>query len=379
VKKTIAFFTDGVPFEGNALSTGSLGGAETAFIQITRAMARQGHEVYAVNNCQKPAIHDGVKYLPFRQSLPTLAKLALDVMVVSRFFGIFSLPIRSRLKVLWNHDTLDNPQALRVIHDEIDISLVLSQFHRHNYLTRLPQLEERTLVTRNGLDFDLLDKASKGVKKVPGKLIYASRPERGLKPLLEEIWPRLSKNRPDLRLYLCGYKMAEALSDKSLAALYDYLSLLVSKDPKIVNLGALPKAEYYRHLAESEMMVYPSTFPEVSCLAVLEAQALGTAVMTSDSFALSESVVISDFKIPGRPASKEYLERYVERALHLLDDPHSRRKLTELARAKIRARYSWDQVATEWLRIFSLTLRAKENRPNFLEVMHDKPPDRLPI
>ncbi|MDR2386455.1 MAG: glycosyltransferase family 4 protein [Deltaproteobacteria bacterium] len=379
MKKVIAFFTDGVPFEGNALSTGSLGGAETAFIQITRAMARQGHEVFAINNCQKPANHDGVKYLPFRQSLPTLAKLSFDVMVVSRFFGIFSLPIRSRLKVLWNHDTLDNPQALRVIHDEIDISLVLSQFHRHNYLTRLPQLEERTIVTRNGLDFNLLDRAAQGLKKVPGKLIYASRPERGLKPLLEEIWPRLSRNRPDLRLYLCGYKMAQALSDPSLSSLYDHLGLLISRDPKIIDLGALPKTEYYRHLAESEMMVYPSTFPEVSCLAVLEAQALGTAVMTSDAFALSESVVISDFKIPGRPASKEYLERYVERVLYFLDDHLARQKLTDLAKTKIRARYSWDQVASEWLRIFSLTLRAKENRPNFLEVRTEKPPDVLPI
>jgi glycosyltransferase involved in cell wall biosynthesis len=379
VRKVIGFFTDGVPFEGDALATGSIGGSETAFIQMTQAIARQGHEVVAINNCQKQAVHDKVSYHPFRQSLNLLANKSFDVMVVSRFFGFFSLPIKSRLKVLWNHDTLDNPQALRTIHDEIDISFVLSEFHRHNYLTRLPQLEERTMVTRNGIDFALLDRSARGARKVPGKLIYASRPERGLKPLLEEIWPRLSRNRPDLRLHVCGYRMADGLGDKSLNSLYDYLSLLVSKDPRIINLGPLPKNQYYRHLAESELMVYPSVFPEVSCLAVLEAQALGTAVMTSDSFALSESVVIPDFKIPGRPGSKEYLERYVERALWLLDDHAQRENLSTLARTKIRSRYSWDMVASEWLRVFDLALRAKESRPYFLEISGNGSPVRLPV
>jgi glycosyltransferase involved in cell wall biosynthesis len=379
VKKVIGFFTDGVPFEGNALETGSLGGAETAFIQMAKAMTRQGHQVLAINNSNNPGTYDGVSYHPFRKSLNLLAHTTFDIMVVSRFFGFFSLPIKSRLKVLWNHDTLDNPQALRAIHDEIDICLVLSEFHRHNFLTRLPQLEERTVVTRNGLDFDLLDRASRGTAKIPGKLIYASRPERGLKVLLESVWPRLSMNRPDLRLHLCGYKMADALSDRSLASLYDYLGLLVSKDPKIVDLGPLPKDEYYRHLAEAEMMVYPSTFPEVSCLAVLEAQALGTAVVTSDYFALSESVLVPDFKIPGRPGAKDYLERYVERALTLLSDSDLRKSLSSLAQTKVRARYAWDKVAEEWSRVFDLALRAKESRPYFLEVPGNKPLDRLPV
>ncbi|MDR3134827.1 MAG: glycosyltransferase family 4 protein [Deltaproteobacteria bacterium] len=374
----IGFFTDGVPFEGDSLETGALGGAETAFIQMTRAMARLGHEVMAINNCQEPAVHDNVSYHPFRKSLPLLAHKSFDVMVVSRFFGFFSLPIKSRLKALWNHDTLDNPQALRAVHDEIDICYVLSEFHRHNYLTRLPQLEERTVVTRNGLDLNLLDRASQGARKVPGKVIYASRPERGLKPLLEDIWPRLSASRPELRLHLCGYNVSEGMMDKSLLGLYDYLSLLAKKDTKIIPLGSLPKAEYYRHLAESELMAYPSTFPEVSCLAVLEAQALGTAVLTSDSYALSESVAVSDFKVSGRPASKDYLDMYVDRALALLGNRDLRERLASQARAKVRSRHNWDLVASEWARIFELALRAKESRPYLLEVATSPKTQRLP-
>ncbi|MDR0355702.1 MAG: glycosyltransferase family 4 protein [Deltaproteobacteria bacterium] len=378
MKRTIGFFTDGPAFEGDSLEKGSLGGAETAFIQMTRAIARQGHEVLAINNCAEAGSHQGVKYHPFRQSLQLLAKQSFDVMVVSRFFGFFSLPIKSDLKVLWNHDTLDNPQGLRAIHDEIDLCLVLSEFHRDNYLTRLPQLDERTIVTRNGLDFALLDQASAGVKKKPGKLIYASRPERGLKILLEQIWPRLSRGRPDLRLHICGYQLAPELMDHSLAGLYDYLSLLISRDDKITDLGPLNKLDYYRHLAEAEMMAYPCVFPEVSCLAVLEAQAVGTAVLASDSFALSESVVMSEFKVPGRPLSMAYQNAYVDKALKLLSDEKYREDLAMTAKTKIRSRYGWDVIAGEWLRIFELALRSKESRPFFLEVDSRKQ-ERYPI
>jgi glycosyltransferase involved in cell wall biosynthesis len=368
VKRVIGFFTDGPPFAGDALEHGAVGGAETAFIQVSRAVARLGHEVLAVNNCPEAARHHGVDYHPFRKSLQLLARKAFDVIVVSRFFGFFSLPLKSGLNVLWNHDTLDNPRGLRAVQDEIDLCLVLSQFHRDNYLTRLPQLDDRMIVTRNGLDLDLLEQASRGVRKKRGKLIYASRPERGLKLLLEEIWPRLSQTRDDLRLYVCGYKVPDNLMDKSLCSLYDYLTLLISKDPRIINLGSLAKKDYYRHLAEAEMMVYPCVFPEVSCLAVLEAQAAGTAVLTTDGFALSESAVQPEFKVPGKPLSRDYQRQFVDRALDMLERAEWRDELARMARSAVRARYSWDLVASEWMRVFDLALRAKETRPVFVEV-----------
>jgi glycosyltransferase involved in cell wall biosynthesis len=369
----LAFFTDGAPFEGDALERTALGGSETAFIQMSRALVRQGCRVLAFNNCREPAEHGGVEFRPVRKSLPLLARERFDVMVVSRFFGLFNLPIKSGLKALWNHDTLDNAQALRAIHDEIDLCLVLSRFHLNNFLTRLPQLEDRTVITKNGLDLELLDRAAAGTVKRPGKLIYASRPERGLKLLLEEIWPRLAKARGDLRLHLCGYQNDSAQAEPGLRALYDYLDLSAARDERIVRLGCLPKTEYYRHLAEAEMMVYPSIFPEVSCLAVLEAQALGTAVTSTDAWALSESVTLPEFRVSGRPGSPEYVDRYVERTVRLLNDPAGLAVLAGRAKEIVRRDWTWDKVATDWLRLFKLGLRAKQSRSCLVETAWPKP------
>ena len=373
---TIGMFTDGPRFGGDALEKGALGGAETCFIQMAEALAALGHEVLALNNCLAPMDRAGVSWRPLRGSLPLLANQSFDVMVVSRFFGFFSLPIKSRLKVLWNHDTLDDARALRAIHDEIDLFLVLSEFHRDNYLTRLPQLDDRTVVTRNGLDFDLLDQGAAGAEKIPGKLIYASRPERGLRVLLESIWPRLRRARPDLRLHVCGYVVEDSLLDPAVKDLHKHLAALIDRDNSIVNLGALSKMDYYRHLAQSEIMVYPSTFPEVSCLAVLEAQALGTAVMATDAFALSESVAVPEFKIPGRAQTEHYQDRFVDRALRLLADPAWAASLAQKAKERVRSKHSWRKIASEWLRIFDLAIKSKERRPSLVEVK-SKGPDAL--
>lgn len=362
----IGFYTAGVPFEGDALERGGgLGGSETAFIQVARALARRGHQVIAFNTCERPGEYEGVTYHSFSDSLPILASEHFDVFVVSRYSAFFNLPFSAGLKVLWNHDTLDNPKELRQVHDEIDLFLVLSNFHKDNYLLRLPQIDDRLVLTRNGLDFDLLDQASSG-RRDPNKLIYASRPERGLKTLLESIWPRLYRWNPDLRLYICGYQITLAGLPPQLEELYRQVNYLLESVPGLEILGGLAKPDYYRHLSESVLMLYPSVFPEVSCIAALESQALGVPVLTSDAFALSETVVTPTTLVGGRPGSEQYVNDYVERAISLLSNREEVSRLGERARGEIRGRYGWDKIAEEWDRLFSLNLRAKARSYNYL-------------
>lgn len=362
-KKVIGFYTAGQPFEGDSLERGGgLGGSETAFIQMTRALAKRGHKVMAFNSCEKPGNYDGVEYFTFSKSLPVLAKEHFDVFVVSRYSAFFNLPFSAGLKVLWNHDTLDNPKELRMVHDEIDLFLVLSEFHKDNFLMRLPQLDDRLVITRNGLDFDLMDQAAQQAVPDPNKLIYASRPERGLKTLLEDVWPRLYRWNPDLKLFVCGYQIKLSDMPPELEELYKHINILLESVPGLVILGGLAKSEYYRHLSEAAMMLYPCVFPEVSCIAALEAQALGVPVLTSDSFALSETVVSPQLKVAGRPGAEDYVNGFVERAINLLNNRGEMAEIASFSKEQIRNRYGWDKVAAEWDRLFSLGLKAKNSQ-----------------
>ena len=256
---TIGFYTEGPPFDGGTLEERALGGSETALIQAARALSDKGNRILVFNNCHGPGTWHGVDYFQ-RRDLPRRAATGFDVFIVSRFYGIFQAPMRAGLKVLWNHDTLDQAAGLRVVQDQVDVFFVLSKFHASNYLTRLPGLEPRMAVTRNGVDLDLISRSTEGCAKDENAVIYASRPERGLQNLLQDIWPELRKKRPDLKLYLCGYKGDPASYPPELRDLYGKINELVRTSPNVIALGALTKQDYYRRLASSSLMLYPCVF-----------------------------------------------------------------------------------------------------------------------
>jgi hypothetical protein len=45
---------------------------------------------------------------------------------------------------------------------------------------------------------------NKNIEKVKNRFIYSSRPERGLKRLLE-LWPQISEKLENAELYICSY------------------------------------------------------------------------------------------------------------------------------------------------------------------------------
>ena len=58
----IGFTTSGIPFDGNSIKTGSLGGSETALISVSRELAKRGHTVRVFCRCPNPGVYDGVEY-----------------------------------------------------------------------------------------------------------------------------------------------------------------------------------------------------------------------------------------------------------------------------------------------------------------------------
>jgi len=370
----IGFHADGPSFDGDTLRSRALGGSETALIQAAKALAARGHQVTVFNNCRHPGIFDGVTYLNSAGYVYRLLDQSYDVFVVSRSFGFFRLPIPAALKVLWNHDTLDQPAMLREVADRVDLYFTLSSFHRDHFLTRIPDLDGRIQVTRNGIDLELIDRSMEGAARDPAKVMYVSRPERGLKVLLEDIWPRLLARRPELTLYLCGYEVDAADLAPGLDRLYRELDDLVCASERVVRLGALPKPEYYRHLAEASLLLYPCTFPEISCIAALEAQACGTPVVTSDAFALSETVLTPETRIAGRPGSRAYCNAFVDTARHLIETPERRQALADRARRSVRARHGWETITAEWERLFRLALRSGLSARNQAGTGHQAEP-----
>jgi glycosyltransferase involved in cell wall biosynthesis len=351
----IGFYTEGLPFDGATIYEKGLGGSESALYFLAREFAEKGHRVQVFCHTRRPGSYEGVEYRHLESLRTVAASQIFDVFIVSRFPRVFALPFQSRLKVMWNHDNLVEPQTYRRETYRADLFFTLSAYHEAEYLSQLPELAPFAHRTKNGVDLEMARAAARAADKDLTKVVYASRPERGLEILLRHIWPRLLQARPELQLFLMGYEAPNKPGQEHMAS-------LVANAPRTTVLGSLAKPEFYRHLAEAALLLYPCSFPEISCIVALEAQALGTPIITSRDFALTETVGVSRYLISGRPAFPAYQEAFVDRALLYLGDRDLYRQDTAAGLEWVRERYSWRQIAGEWLELFARYLARQEEQ-----------------
>lgn len=194
-------------------------------------------------------------------------------------------------RLVWLHDTYEagaNTAAEK--EGAVTAYLVLSAQH-----ARLvpPPLRSKTIVTRNGvpaLFFDARQALAPPRRNVHRRFVYASMPSRGLMYVLQA-WPTI---------HAC---LARAGANASLDVYYGFTAhdeQLAAKDARygawMADMqGALDRAsalgvqykgmrghaELARALGAAGFYLYPSDFPETSCIALMQAQAAGAVPITS--------------------------------------------------------------------------------------------------
>jgi glycosyltransferase involved in cell wall biosynthesis len=361
----IAIHTLGLPVTGEDPARLALGGSETAVVSIARALARRGHEVEVFANVARPARVAEVGYRP----APEVSEAAggpPDVFLAARHLGVLDRPdlphaARARLVGLWHHDMpvggllTSHPRALSRAH----FSFFLSRFQRDAFERVVPGLSASAWMTTNGVDFDALEavraeaptaaSTSTPISAGAPRFLYASRPERGLAPLLRRIWPRLRERLPGAELLVSTYHLAGLEPPAAIRRHTEAVHRLAERTPGVHLLGARSRDDLWRRLVGATAILYPAEYPEVSCMVALEAQAAGVPVLTSDAYALSETVASAETRVAGAPGSRPYVDRFVEVAVRLAEDESLRERIAAEGRAHVsRASHSWDALAEAW-------------------------------
>jgi len=349
----IVIYTEGLPFDGAAPFERALGGSESAVVFMARELARRGHHVQVFCPCERPGEYDRVAYRDLTDFAAFVDSGSCDVFICCRHLRGLTAPLRAKLNIVWNHDVLVKPVArqLMSLMYKIDRVFVLSEFHKGTFQHHLGVPEDRYLVTRNGVDLALIDETVEGVERDPNRLLYTSRPERGLDVLLT-MWPELKRRRPELKLAIAHYDNPGA--DAQMADYLDTLKRTAEHLPDVTLLGALSKRDLYREIAASSLVVYPAVFPEVSCISALEAAACGTPMVASRYAALKETVADGEtgLLVPGDPHSEEYQSEFAAAVAGLLADEARLAEMRHAARRRVKARYQWREIAAEWEALF---------------------------
>lgn len=267
MKLNIALVTMGLNFNGGSLEKESLGGSETAFVYVARALAKRGHSVNAFCGCTKPGEYDKVNYYPVEAYEAQAAIINYDIVIVSRWPEFMRMKGDAGLKVLWCHDTLVDSNRFMGGLYTADLVMLLSDFHIENYTEQVSEVKNFSWKTRNGVDLDFIKEVTKGVKRDPNKLIYTSRPERGLHTLLSDIFPRLLEKRPELKLHFANYSLqGMQIPSQVQSQIQASYELAAEMSDSVVNMGHLTKEQLYKEMASASLALYPTSFPEISPL-----------------------------------------------------------------------------------------------------------------
>jgi glycosyltransferase involved in cell wall biosynthesis len=312
-------------------------------IHIARLFAEAGWRVDVYNSPDYyEGVHDGVGYWGPERLRPGES---CDVLVSWRQPAAIDLPVNARMRLLWLHDLNAGPDAGPQMR-RFDRVCGVSQWHA-DYLREQYDLDPATVgFVPNGIDLARFTET----KKVFGRCVYASSPDRGLDRLLS-LWPRI-KGREDAPELHIGYGFENidkriAAGDQGYAAFKANLMRLIEKTPGVVFHGRLGQQDLAQLYSESWAWLYPTSFLEVSCISSMEAMAGGCVPVCSSVGALKETVGKGGYVVPGLPESKAWPDFYVNVARGVLYEMNTH-KAGELAARAQAQQFSWANAFTKW-------------------------------
>lgn len=307
----IVFLCLGMPFNGETIQTKSLGGSETAAYYQCKELAKRGHEVVLFTNTQEEGQWDGVTYInagECNQASPLGGRFEYyarntdhDVLIIQRAAHGFHGQFASKINILQMHDLALYRYAAMVNHGmwNTDVVTTVSAWHKKQLLEVYGLDEKFVRVVRNGVDPSLYgQEPSKGsaeffqgifpnIGSHKFKLLYQSRPERGLENLVADGGIMQQLEDTNAHLFVCTYENTMA----EMQPFYQKLDADIKRRKNVTKLKALTKQDLALLQESCDLLVYPTTFEEVSCISVMEAMHAGLPVLTTPVGALPETLV----------------------------------------------------------------------------------------
>ena len=353
-------------FHAQSVDTLPLGGAHSAACYLARALAKLGHEVFLIGNMSRPGLYDGVTCLSWaKTSSDYLVSMKLDAFICILGVGM-GIQLRDKLGshtrlILWNQHAPDQPDVKGlsdpVERNAYDGMAMVSEWEREEYLRVFGIDRARTAVLRNAIApaFCNLFADRRPVlprKTWPPLLAYTSTPFRGL-DLLLEAFPRIRRHIPGARLQVFSsmkvYQTAPAEEEAQFGRLYRRCR----ETEGVEYVGSIPQRELARALRSVTLLAYPNTFPETSCIAVMEAMASGCRIVTSALGALPETTGGFATLIPFAQSREAYLSQFVDESVKILIE--CRRLAAECENllqrqlAYINSNATWEIRAGQWV------------------------------
>lgn len=273
-------------------------------------------------------------------------------------YSIFNYPVyadNTKRLVYWNQLSYDQ-DIVKFLEDKenidkIDNFVFVSHWQSEQFRKKFRIPGYKTTVIKN---------ASIGVKQrtrnkeAITKICYTSTPWRGLDVLLKS-WEMINTDNCELHIFSSTKIYGDDFASNN-DSLYNDLYEKCKSMENVIYRGTIPNSQLRDELSNFDILAYPSTFEETSCIAVIEALSAGLRVITSNIGALPETT-------EGWSRMYEYLENKDLHAIkfaYILEQEIEKMRTGELEyslniqKQIYKPKWDWDQRIQEWINYLNI-------------------------
>jgi glycosyltransferase involved in cell wall biosynthesis len=327
-----------------------IGGSEEAIIRLSKRLVEKGYEVtvYSMPG-NRAGKYDGVTWKNYWEFD---SRDEFDILIGWRNPWLFENRFKARKTYVWMHDVMPAEEFTAKRLSNITKVMVLSNYHR-NLFKNVP--DDKIFITANGIDVDDF-KGSEKSKRNPHKLIYTSSHTRGLSLILD-IWPQVITAVPDARLDIFyGWNSFVAINKDNPERLewMEKMKQKIAMLDGVTDHGKVSQETIAKETMSSGVWVYPTPFPEISCITAMKCQAGGAVPVVSDYAALDETVQygykqhIQEYWDGAVSWNKDSAAKFTQKLIEMLLDEKKQAKIRKKMIPWAKKHFTWDKVADQW-------------------------------
>jgi UDP-glucose:(glucosyl)LPS alpha-1,2-glucosyltransferase len=267
-----------------------------------------------------------------------------------------------KFRIYWCHDLPGDPEVEKALANNgwhrFHRIVFCSNWQAQRFIDTYAIPWSKCLVLLNAID------AIEEVEKVEDgtiRLIYHTTPHRGLNILLP-VFTKLTERHPNIHLdvyssfSLYGWKER----DQEFKELFDFME----GNEKITNHGAVPNDEVRKALGNAHIFAYPSTWPETSCLCLMEAMSAGLNCVHPNYGALYETSANWTTMYHWHEEAQKHAEMFIMMLDNAIENINNENLKGRLASQRVYANafYSWGIRAKQWEALLKSIVNQNESK-----------------
>jgi glycosyltransferase involved in cell wall biosynthesis len=339
----ILFVDQTAGFEPNRKDTKPCGGILTSLSIIPKYLASKGMDVTVKSLYAENCEIDGVKYIPvsLQEALPKWDVIVLNRNGVNHPLVNYSHQIGAKV-IWWLHDIVDFRYLEDLSCRNVDKVIALSKYCQESFSDFYGVDKSKFVVIPNGVDKSVYY-PGKYEERKKHSLIMGSALIKGFIPVYDT-WMDIKRNFPEATLTIYS---SQTLHEKEEPAQYqawlNEMELVGARVQQPIPQPIL--AEKMRH---AWALLMPNSYPEICSNLLLQAQACGLPVISSNIGSASEFIENNKTGVITECYPHDlfwWIKKYSEATNKLFKNDELHKQISEQAPRDVK---SWEEIGEEW-------------------------------